>query len=154
MSNSWKPRQVPPKSFGDGWIGEAFGSKQHFDLRRTPESVTMTGNDVTTVLKIPYPHRLNKVEAKHTDAAGDDDLAELTRAVFQRKKWSGTTDWFDLYDFSGEAASDFEQVDLVGREFPSGQYRFIVNTTENDLMFYLVTIQILGKKGKEYVRSG
>jgi len=132
----------------------AFGSKNHVNIKRDTESVAMTGAAVTTFLRIPYPHRICKIEAQHTNAAGVVNTTALTQADFAREKWSIPTTWFVLWDFSGTVGSDFEQNDLLGREFPAGNYRFIVNTTSGHLMFYLVTIQVLSKKGKEYVRRG
>ena len=112
----------------------------------------MTGEAVTTHLIVPYPHRICKVEAQHTTAAGVVDTTALTQADFSRKKWSTPTTWFVLWGYEAIVGSDFEQNDLAGREFPAGEYRFITNTTEDHLMFYLVTIQILSKKGKEYIK--
>ena len=152
-STGWLPRQVAPKSFGVNWKGFGFGRYGHFLIKLdSPEYITETGEAVTTVLKIPYPHRIVSVEVKHTDAASDDNTTAYTTGVFKRDKWRNTGSWFDLWDFSGIVAADHLLIAGDGYEFPAGEYHFVTLNTENHLTYLEVTIQILSKKGKEYVR--
>ena len=148
-------RQISPRSFGAGWVGLPFGNRNHFSIIHEPETVAMTGAAVATVLFVPYyPHRITQIIAQHRDAAHAKNTTALTAGVFQRREWSvgdvGASDWHDLYDFSGEVASDFVQWGGDAWEYEGkAEYRFSVNTTENHLMLYKVRLQMLDKKGKE-----
>ena len=152
---SWKPRSPPPDSYGPGWNGSLFGSSGHVLITRTAEFVTIGGQAVTTELDIPYPHRITQIEVKHTDADGVDVTNVLmTQGIFQRKKWStpaAASQWYDVFDYSA-AGADKTRIATLGYEYPAGKYHFISDTTEGHLLYYKVTIQLLSKKGKEFLR--
>ena len=151
---SWKPRSPPPDSYGPGWNGSLFGSSGHVLISREAEFVTMNGQAVTTEMDIPYPHRITQIEVKHTDADGADVTNVLmTQGIFQRKKWStpaAASQWYDVFDYSA-AGADKTRIATLGYEYPAGKYHFISDTTEGHLLYYKVTIQLLSKKGKEFV---
>ncbi len=159
---SWLPRQIPPKSFGDAWIGEPFGATNHYVLRLDPLGsaaapyIAGTGAAAYAYLEIPYPHRIIKIEFKHATASDVDDTT-VHAFAFARYKWRASP--FLIYAETASVAIDDMRICGDGYEYPPGRYRLMTNFTNLYHLFPEITIQILGSphaasqmKGKEFIQ--
>ena len=147
-------RQISPDSFGAGWRGTSFGTKEHVLIKRSPqEYIVGTGADVIVYLEIPYPHRFASLEFKHTTVANVDSLTAHD-IYFARYKWSGTVPPWLIFSAPASVVADDGRIAGDGYEYPPGRYRLITNATATRRIFPAITIQILTRKGKEIVHPG
>jgi len=149
-------RSYATRSYGSGWSGFRFGSVNHVLIKRITESIAQTGANVDTDFEIPYPHRFQHFELKHTNAAGVNNTTAMIYD-FGRWKWSGATSPFSLWASPAAGVTVADVWRLGGEEyaFPAGKYRLRLNVaTSGHLVFPELTIQILTKKGKELVKRG
>jgi hypothetical protein len=97
-----------------------------------------TGSDVITVFNIPFPHKLLKVEVKHTNSSNVDSTDALTWELV-REMVSGLN--VSMVSYTASVSSDF--IETFGEEFvyPAKSYQFKQNTTNTDRVYVIFTIQ-------------
>lgn len=116
------------------------GGKKYELTLKPPFYVVQTGSAVITNFRIQMPHRLIRVEAKHTNSSNADSSNaltwSLTRAIannlFQK-----------LINYANVATIDFLEEFGEGYEFPDMEYQLITNTTSTDRFYLKITLQLL-----------
>lgn len=112
---------------------------------KTPYYVAQTGAAVTNNYKIPFPHRLVKIEVKHCNASDVDNTDAFTWSWSKQKVKA----LFEaLVSYAASPSTDFTEVFGESYEYPNMVYRFITNTTVNHRIYLTLTIQ-LTKSWKE-----
>jgi hypothetical protein len=144
-----KVHTVTPQNYVEGeiegWVFQHV-AKNIYKIypARSPHSITMTGADVTTALRIPFPHRLIRLHWRHTDsayAASTDALAIILR----RPEGSMTPEHFeeDVFNETNIVKSKGTEKYGEGFEYEAGVYSVILNTTNTDLIFPILYVQKL-----------
>jgi len=129
-------RSLNLDDFDDRYLG-----KRLFELTlKSPFYVAQTGSAVTKIYKIPYNHRLVKVEVKHTDG-NDADSTDAFTWSFSRQIVKNLFE--KLIDYSSSTDTDFIEWFGEGFEFPNMTYKFITNTTNGHRVYLKITIQLL-----------
>ena len=131
-------RSLDLKDFDERYLG-----KRLYELTlKSPFYVAQTGGAVTNTYKIPFNHRLIKVEVKHCDASDADNTDAFT--------WSWSRQavgalYSLLFSVSASTVTDFSEKFGEGYEYPNMLYRFITNTTNLHHVYLKLTIQLLEK---------
>ena len=130
-----------PKTLNLEDFDEIHLGKRVYELTlKTPYYVAQTGSAVTNTYKIPYHHRLVKVEVKHCDTNDADGTDAFTWSLSRQIVKSL---FMKLIDYSGSTVTDFLHAFGEKYEFPNMTYKFITNTTATDRVYLKVTIQLL-----------
>lgn len=100
--------------------------------------IVATGSEVTTTFNIPFPHKLLKVEVKHTDKDNVNSTDALSWELI-REMVSGVN--ISMVHYVSSTDSDF--IETFGEEFvyPAKSYQFKQNTTNTDRVYVIFTIQ-------------
>jgi len=109
-----------------------------------PNSITMTGANVTTQLQIPFPHRILRMHLYHTNSAYAASTNALT-IILRRSAGTLTPAKFveDLFNEDGIIVSKVTEVYGEGFEYEAGIYDLILNSTNTDLIFPIFYLQKL-----------
>lgn len=129
-----------PPIISDQFSQKYIGGKKYELTLKPPQYILQTGSAVTTNIYIQMPHRLIKVEVKHTDSSNADSTASLT--------WSLTRAIANnllekLINYVSSTVTDFIEKFGEGYEFPDMQYQLITNTTNTHRIYPKITIQLL-----------
>jgi len=127
-----------------GWTFKRIGKNIYkIYVTADPNSITMTGSDVKTQLKIPFPHRILRMHLYHTNSAYAASTNALT--IILRRSASTLTPAKFVEDlFNGSAtASKISEVYGEGFEYEAGIYDLILNSTNTDLIFPIFYLQKL-----------
>ena len=110
--------------------------------------IPMTGVNVITEFAILEPHKLKKLELKHTNSAKAESSDNL-KITFQRRMGLLDALLHDLYeDAVGTTASDKRFLFGDNYEYPSQYYRLTLNTTNTDRIYPELYIELLPKLDK------
>ena len=125
-----------------GWTFEHIG-KNIWKIYPTvePNSVTMTGADVTRELYVGFMHRLLRMHFFHTDssyAASTDSL--LVR--IERSAGTLNPSRFEEYIYNNENLIK-SRISLIFRElnYEASLWKFTFNTTTTDLIFPVIYLE-------------
>lgn len=106
------------------------------------EYVEMTGANVVKQFGILIPHKIKKVEIKHTDNVKADSADNL-KITFERGMGLLEALWHKLYeDAVGTTSSDIRLIFEKNYEYPSQYYRLMGNTTNTDRIYLEVYIEL------------
>lgn len=119
---------------------EYLGKKLYKLTLKDPFYVLQTGSAVTKNYKLPFAHRLVRVEVKHTDSSDADNTAAFTWS-FAVQKVKGIFE--KIIDYASATKTDFIWKFGEGWEFPNGVYKFITNTTNTHRAYLTMVIQLL-----------
>lgn len=127
-----------PRSLNLADFDEMYQGKRIYKLTlKSP--VTQTGAAVTNTYKIPFPHRLVRVDVKHCDSSDADCTDAFTWSLSHQQVKAL---FAKIIDESNSTVTDF--MDTLGEsyEFTGMLYKFITNTTATDLVYLTLTIQL------------
>ena len=106
-----------------------------YELRYLQEPVVMTGANVTTVMRLPRPHRLLAAFFEHTTAAG----AENNNANAVRFDYEEGSRWKQIYT---DAAAVWADASLdIEKELGPTRYRLQCNTTNTHLIYVSLKVE-------------
>ena len=147
-----------PQEFKDqqnGWKFKRFTPNcNHYVVfldseRHTDSALAMTGADVTLQLRIPYPHRINKLCFTHLVAAGTLGT-DATKIEFGCKQ--GQNDHVPLFEdllLAIAASTDSTLTEVFGEayEYEARTWTLTLNTTATDKVIPLFFVQLVGTGG-------
>lgn len=112
----------------------------------TNNAVPMTGADVTKAIRIPFPHRINKICFYHMTSAfaASTDPFSYSFAVKQ-----GQHDFLAkledaLVSVSGSTSSKIIEVFGTAYEYEARTWTLTMNTTNTDLIIPVIYVQLIG----------
>lgn len=101
--------------------------------------IECTGLDITTLFNIPFPHQLNLMELKHTDANYIDSTDSFGYSLSHRYN----NMWVVLLSINETFAYDILD-EYIGYVYNQTQYRLITNSTNLDHVSINIILQIRG----------
>lgn len=133
----------------NGWQYENIGKNLWRIYRQaSPYSITMTGSNKTTQLRIPWMHRWVRLHLYHTDSSKDASTDELDVIL---RRGVGTIP--PILDFVDDlyARADITQSKIIkvfgeDYKFEASTWSIILNSTSTDLVFVLVYVEQLKKE--------
>ena len=101
-------------------------------------AITCSGANVTTIFNVPYMHELIRMDTKHTDSADADSADALNYSLSHRHFLKL---WMLYIAVVGETASDI--IDEY-EDYPveAGEYKLISNSTNTDLLYISLYLQM------------
>lgn len=117
--------------------------KNVYELRlRTSNGlfIEQTGSNVATTADLKIPHRLCRIDLKHTNSSNADSTDALT---WNAKRITPYGLVINLAAYSGSNGTDFVEEFGEGYEFNSTQYQINTNTTNTDRVIVIFTVQLL-----------
>jgi hypothetical protein len=133
----------------DGLVDVDFDGKRIYELcyyDRTNERhyLPATGSAITSLFRIPMPHRLLSLKLKHTDNTDADNTNALTWSLKHYMSVPQKQLPLTLVSYSASAITDFLETFGEDFPFPDTTYQFIHNTTNTHRIYLTMQIQLLG----------
>ena len=122
------------------WETEYLGENRY---RITPKAdyIGQTGSQVTTEFIIRFPHKLIRLDFKHTDSSKAEATTTLSFSLQSMMK-SGL--WHDIYENTGISVSDVSKIfDSKKRNYPAQLYRILTNTTSTHRVYPELVVEVV-----------
>ena len=133
--------KTPPSPTQSARVWEWLPLGQDIFLLYSTSAIAATGAAVTEELNIQFPFKLLAIILEHTAAAGTLSTDALTWS-FNIAPRTGLTNNFPVVSYTASATSQFYEIFGDDYLLPSGNYRFIQNTTNTDLLNLMVLVQV------------
>jgi len=134
-------------TYQDGiWKMERIGRNIYkIYVRDSPNAITMTAADITTLLRIPFMHRLLSINLHHVSSTYADSTNALT-ATFQRAVTTQIPAKYKEILWQGDYIVDPTVSEVFGEGFEREEstYSLVLNSTATDLILPVIYIQHLG----------
>jgi hypothetical protein len=139
--NGWKFKRITPNC-------------NHYIVYLEPAAFTdsalpMTGAAVTKQLRIPYPHRINKIAFTHLVAAKTLGTDALTIEFGCKQGQHDSIPYYEDLLLKVTATTDSTSLEVFGEayEFEARTWTLSLDTTNTDLVIPVFYIQLVGTGG-------
>lgn len=133
--------KTPPSPTQSARAWEWIPLGQDIFLLYSTSAITATGSAVTEELNFKFPFKLIAIMLEHTVAAGTLGTDALTWS-FNIAPRTGLTNNFPIVAYTSSATSQFYEIFGDDYIYPAGNYRFIQNTTNTDLINVSFIVQV------------
>lgn len=123
--------------FYDTYLGK---NLYELSLRLPAMYIEQTGSNVVIDLSVPFPHRLQRIEIKHTDASNVDSVVPTALTVAHSKN---SLLFFTIVKHSTLIATDLTEEFGEDYSYAESIYRFTTNTTNTHRIYVKFYVQKL-----------